>query len=202
MKLTSQAAKTMLEKLRAKSTDDRWIDHCLCVGDTAGIIAQALKAKGHQVDVDKTIALGYVHDIGKHNPAPQSHEIKGYEFLQKQGFDEEDCHVCLTHPYLNNDITCTAAGVPDPNKNPFLTNFIKTHEYTLEEKLINLCDLMCPQGGKVYTVDKRLIDIILRKGAYPNTQYHATETYKLKAYFDDLLGFNLYDLFPTIKENL
>ena len=28
------------------------------------------------------------------------------------------------------------------------------------------------------------------------------ETLKLKKYFDELLGFNLYDLFPEIKENL
>ena len=28
------------------------------------------------------------------------------------------------------------------------------------------------------------------------------ETYKLKEYFNNLLGYNLYDLFPKIKENL
>lgn len=28
------------------------------------------------------------------------------------------------------------------------------------------------------------------------------ETYKLKKYFDELLGYNLYDLFPEIKDNL
>lgn len=61
---------------------------------------------------------------------------------------------------------------------------------------------MCPPGGKVYTIDKRLIDLILRKGAHANTQYHVKETYKLKAYFDNLLGYNLYDLFPEIKDNL
>ena len=61
---------------------------------------------------------------------------------------------------------------------------------------------MCPHGGKVFTIDKRLIDLILRKGAYSNTQYHVKETYNLKKYFDDLLGYNLYDLFPEIKENL
>ena len=95
-----------------------------------------------------------------------------------------------------------AGGVPDPKSNPFLTEFIKNHEYTTEEKIINLCDLMCPQGGKVYTIDKRLIDIMIRRGAYSNTQYHIKETYKLKEYFDNLLGYNLYDLFPEIKENL
>ncbi len=72
----------------------------------------------------------------------------------------------------------------------------------MEEKLINLCDLMCPQGGKVFTIDKRLIDIMIRRGAYSNTQYHVKETYKLKEYFDNLLGYNLYDLFPEIKDNL
>ena len=72
----------------------------------------------------------------------------------------------------------------------------------MEEKLINLCDLMCPQGNKVFTIDKRLIDIMIRRGAYSNTQYHIKETYKLKEYFDDLLGYNLYDLFPEIKDNL
>ena len=118
------------------------------------------------------------------------------------GYDDEYCNVCLTHSYLNNDIVCTAGGVPNPKDNPFLTKFIKNHEYTIEEKLINLCDLMCPQGNKVFTIDKRLIDIMIRRGAYSNTQYHIKETYKLKEYFDNLLGYNLYDLFPKIKENL
>ena len=61
---------------------------------------------------------------------------------------------------------------------------------------------MCPQGCEIFTVDKRLIDIIIRRGAYSNTQYHIKETYKLKDYFDNLLGYNLYNLFPEIKENL
>ena len=100
------------------------------------------------------------------------------------------------------DILCTARGVSNPADKPFIAEFVKTHKYTIEEKLINLCDLMCPQGGKVYTVDKRLINLILRKGAYSNTQYHVKETYKLKEYFDSLLGYNLYLLFPEIKDNL
>ena len=78
--------------------------------------------------------------------------------------------------------------------------FIKEHEYTIYEKIINLCDLMCT--SKVLTLDKRLIEIMIRRGAYPNSQYHIKEAYKLKEYFDNLLGFNLYDLFPEIKNNL
>ncbi len=202
MKITSKEAKELLEIERQKTKDDRWITHCLSVGDSAGRIAKALNDKGYSVDVDKTITLGYLHDIGKYNGESQGHVMRGYEYLKSKGYDDEYANICLTHSYLNNDIVCTAGGVPNPDDNPFLANFIKKHEYTIEEKLINLCDLMCPQANKVFTIDKRLIDIMIRKGAYSNTQYHIKETYKLKEYFDNLLGYNLYDLFPEINENL
>lgn len=202
MKLTIEKAREMLEEARKKAKDDRWIGHCICVGDSAGRIAKALKDKGIDVDVEKAIILGYIHDIGKNNGKFHGHVMEGYNYLKEKGYDDEFCNICLTHSYLNNDIVCTAGGVPNPEDNPFLTDFIKKHQYTIEEKIINLCDLMCPQSGKVYTVDKRLIDIMTRRGAYSNTQYHIKETYKLKEYFDNLLGYNVYDLFPEIKENL
>lgn len=202
MKLTSIEARKLLEIERLKVKDDRWIEHCICVGNSAGKIAKALDKKGINIDVDKTITLGYIHDIGKYNGESHGHVMRGCEYLKEKGYDEDYYNICLTHSYLNNDIVCTAGGVPNPEDNKFLTEFIKNHEYTIEEKLINLCDLMCPQGGMVYTIDKRLIDIMIRRGAYSNTQYHIKETYKLKEYFDNLLGYNLYDLFPEIKDNL
>lgn len=198
MKLTSKQALQMLENYRGKTESDMWIEHCICVGNTAGKIAKALSEKGYNIDVDKAITLGYVHDIGKYTGKSHGHVITGYKYLKEQGYDDEYCNICLTHSYLNNDITCTAGGVPDPNENQSLTQFIKNHKYTIEEKIINLCDLMCPPGGKVYTIDKRLIDLIIRKGAHTNTQYHVKETYKLKDYIDEKLGFNVYDLFPDI----
>ena len=202
MKLTKELALQMIEDYRGKTKSDRWIDHCICVGDTAGKIAKALTQKGYDVDIDKTITLGYVHDIGKYNGESHGHEIRGFNYLKDKGYDEEYCYICITHSYLNNDIVCTAGGVPNPEDKPSIAEFIKTHTYTIEEKIINLCDLMCPQGGKIFTIDKRLIDIMIRRGAYSNTQYHVKETYRLKEYFDNLLGHNLYDLFPEIKENL
>ena len=52
------------------------------------------------------------------------------------------------------------------------------------------------------SIMENYMNIMIRRGAYSNTQYHIKETYKLKKYFDDLLGYNLYELFPEIKENL
>ena len=202
MKLNSIVARELLEKERVNQKDDRWIEHCICVGNSAGRIAKALQKKGIEVDVDKAITLGYIHDIGKYNGVSHGHVMRGYEYLKEKGYDLKYCNICLTHSYLNNDIICTAGGVPNPEDKPFLYHFIKQHKYTIEEKLINLCDLMCPQENKVFTIDKRLIDIMIRRGTYSNTQYHIKETYKLKEYFDNLLGYNLYKLFPEIKENL
>ena len=149
--------------------------HCISVGDSASRIAQALCEKEINVDIDKAITLGYLHDIGKYNGESHGNVMRGYEYLKNKGYDDEYANICLTYSYLNNDIVCTAGGVQNPKDNPFLTNFIKNHEYTIEEKLINLCDLMYPQGNKVFTIDKRLIYIMIRRGAYSNTQYHIKE---------------------------
>lgn len=202
MKLNSTGAKEILEFERQRTQNDNWIEHSICVGNTAEIIAKALKEKGYSIDIDKAKTLGYLHDIGKYNGEYDEHPIRGYKYLKDKGYDEEYCNICLTHSYLNNDIICTAGGVPNLKDNLFLSEFIKNHSYTMEEKIINLCDLMCPQSNNVYTIDKRLTDILIRRGTFSNTQYHIKETYKLKEYFDNLLGYNLYNLFPEIKNNL
>lgn len=193
MKLTVEKAKEMLENARGKTPDDHWIDHSICVGNSAGKIAEAL-----HIDVNYAKTLGYIHDIGKLVGDFNHHVMNGYYYIKELGYDDEYANICLTHSYLNNDINCTGGGIP--RDIPFRTEFIKKHEYTIYEKIINLCDLMCTDVNM--TVDKRLIDIMSRRGAYENTQYHIKEVYKLKQYIDHQLGFNVYDLFPQIKENL
>ena len=193
MKLSSDKALEMLENAKGKTKSDGWIIHSICVGNCASTIAKALN-----LDPELAKTLGYIHDIGKSVGEYTSHVINGYNYLKSLGYDEEYCNICLIHSYLNNDIYCTAGGIPDDI--PFRTEFIKNHKYSEYEKIINLCDLMCTKV--VNTVDKGLIDIMIRRGVYENTQYHIKETYKLKEYFDNLLGYNLYELFPEIKENL
>ncbi|MEI3435360.1 MAG: hypothetical protein BHW03_04710 [Clostridium sp. 28_17] len=193
MKLTVEKAREMLEEARGKIPDDHWINHSICVGNSAGKIAEKLN-----LDVDYAKTLGYIHDIGKSVGEFKEHVMNGYKYIKELGYDDEYANICLTHSYLNNDVYCTAGGIP--RDIPFRTEFVKNHEYTIYEKIINLCDLMCTDVNM--TVDKRLIDIMSRRGAYENSQYHIKETYKLKQYIDKQLGFNVYDLFPSIKDNL
>ena len=89
MKLTSDEERTITENYRGKTKSDRWIKHCICVGDTAGKIAPALNEKGYNVDIDKTITLGYLHDIDKYTGESHGHEISGYNYLKDKGYDED-----------------------------------------------------------------------------------------------------------------
>ena len=206
MKLTSIEARELLEKERKNQTDDRWINHSICVGNTAGKIAKALQDKGIDVDVDKAITLGYIHDIGKRfneYGGVFPHAINGYNYIKELGYDEEYAGICIKHSFLNNDIDCISNDRDETDKTNPNYNFVKDYissKYTIEEKIINLCDLMCTT--KILTVEKRMIDLLLRHGVFKKTHYHIEETMKLKEYFDNLLGYNLYDLFPEIKGNL
>lgn len=192
MILTSKKALEMLDEFEKDCKDIGWIKHSRCVGESAGKIAEALN-----LDVEKAKTLGYIHDIGKGVGDFSKHIITGYNYIKDLGYDDEYANICLTHSYLNNDVNCTAGGIPSDI--PFRTEFIKNHEYTTYEKIINLCDLMCKKTN--LTLEKRLVEIMVRRGVYENTVYHISEAQKLKKEIDDMLGYDVYDLFPGVLYN-
>lgn len=191
MELTSKEALNMLEQFRNSDKDTHWIDHSICVGDSAAKIAEALN-----LDPEKARTLGYIHDIGKGVGDFSDHIMNGYKYIKELGYDDEYANVCLTHSYLNNDVTCTA-GVP--RDIPFRTEFVKNHECSIYENIVKLCDLMCKENNM--TLEKRLIDLIERYGVHYNTVYHVQEAEKLKKEFDSMLGYNVYKLFPNVLDN-
>ena len=196
MKLTSKEALNLLDNSRGLAQDDNWITHCICVGDSAGKIAKKLN-----LDEDFAKTLGYIHDIGKREGyhSKIKHEINGYNYILGLGYDKEYASICITHSFLNNDINCVAGGVPskDSYKYDFMKEYVETHEYTIYEKIINLCDLMCKYNNM--TLEKRIIEIMLRRGCHENTVYHITEAQKLKKEIDDMLGCSVYSLFDDIE---
>ncbi len=118
-------------------------------------------------------------------------------------YDDNYAEICIKHSFLNNDINCLANDrdyTDSSNKDFKFVREIVQKEYSTYDKIINLCDLMCTT--EINTIEKRLIDILIRHGIYKNTHYHLIETLKLKEYFNNLLGYNLYDLFPELRNNL
>lgn len=203
MELNCKKALMLLNDCKGMEKNDDWILHSICVGDTAGIIAKSLN-----LDEDYAKTLGYIHDIGKRFGCNSyegviPHAINGYNYLKSLGYDDKYAGICIKHSFLNNDINCLANDRDYTDSTNEKYNFIKSYilkEYTIYEKIINLCDLMCTT--KLQSLEQRLIDLLLRHGVYKNTHYHLIEVYKLKENFDNLLGYNLYNLFPEIKENL
>ena len=98
MNLNSKDALTLLNSKRTLTNSDRWIDHCICVGNTAGRLASALN-----LDEDFAKTLGYIHDIGKsfENESNTSHDvfshaIFGYDYLKSLGYAEKyAATICL-----------------------------------------------------------------------------------------------------------
>ena len=126
MKLTSEKALEMIEKDKGKTNSDRWIYHSICVGNTAGKIAEALSEKGIDIDIDKTISLGYVHDIGKRfneSGGVFPHAINGYNYIKELGYDEEYAGICIKHSFLNNDIDCISNDRDETDKSNPNYNF-------------------------------------------------------------------------------
>ena len=94
MKLTSSEALKLLENAKEKTSNDGWIYHSICVGNTAAKIAQALN-----LDIELERTLGYIHDIGKsfkyeHNWV-FSHAVYGYKYIKELGYDEEYAGICI-----------------------------------------------------------------------------------------------------------
>ena len=196
MKLNKEQALKLLEE-GEELNPGRWIEHSKKVGEASRRIASKLN-----LDAEKAEVLGIIHDIGKRYGEKAHHVINGYKYIKELGYDDEYANICLTHSYLNNDINCTAGGVPSHKSDgyEFRKEFVKNHEYTIYEKIINFCDLMCTD--KFMILEQRLIVIMTRRGVDTNTVYHITEALKLKNELDELLGYSVYDLFPEIKENL
>ncbi|MBP3700708.1 MAG: HDIG domain-containing protein [Lachnospiraceae bacterium] len=193
MRLTVEKALELLQEAQAKLPGDALTRHCKAVGDTAAVIAKGIGLE----DPEYARALGYVHDIGKCVDLTdvEVHDINGYQYLLDKGIDEQDAFICLTHSYINGDYTCRAGGIPE--KHPLRCEVLQAHEYNLYEHIINLCDLMCIFD--TMTMEKRLIDLLTRKGIHENTHYHLTASLALKKKIEDLLGHSVYDLFPNIQ---
>ena len=196
MILSKNEAIELLEKC-GRDSQGIWVSHSKTVAEAARRIAKCAK-----LDEEKAYVLGIIHDIGKMFGPTEQHVIDGYTYLKEIGIDDEYANICLTHSYLNNDIDCTAGGVPDKNGKAydFRKEFIKNHKYTVYEEIINLCDLMCT--NKFMILEQRLVEIMTRRGVHSNTVYHINEAIKLKKKIDNMLGVNVYSLFPEIVADL
>lgn len=174
---------------------NRWILHCLYSGIAAGRIAKKLG-----IDSDYATALGYIHDIGRRISHPK-HITEGYKYLKALGYEQE-ARICLTHSFIDNDITLAAGPFPPIEMYYTIMSQLNQENCSIYDNIIQLCDLFCKETGFT-TLEKRILDISLRKGVSPSSRKHFESAVALKEKIEKKMGCGLYELFPEIpKEDL
>ncbi|MCI6616406.1 HD domain-containing protein [Ruminococcus sp.] len=167
-----------------------WISH----SKTAAFCAKAISERCDNLDVETAYVFGLLHDIGRREGVTDMrHIIDGYHFMTSLGFD--DCaRICLTHSFPYKDIRsyngqndCTG------DETEFIKRFLDNTEYDDYDRMIQLCDALALPDGATY-IEKRLVDVVMRRGFNDLTISKWKAFLELKVYFDKKTETDIYKL--------
>lgn len=171
-----------------------WIAHSRVAAECARKIAE----KCEDLDGDIAYVLGLLHDIGRRaGVTDMRHIIDGFCYLKSLGYTDA-ARICLTHsfPYkeirsYNGQNDCT------DEETEFIKAYIADTKYDDYDRLIQLSDAISMPDGVTY-MEKRLVDVVLRRGFNDFTVPKWRAFLDLKSYFDTKTGTDIYRLF-TLK---
>lgn len=183
---------------------DTWRSHSMNVARAAETIAIAVREQelkqgiNPTIDPDRAYSCGYLHDLGRSagEHVGLEHPIIGYHLLRDHGFPLE-AQISMTHGYYaykKIDRSEYWEEFIDAELLHFTRDYLENVELTDYDYLIQLCDNMAHHSG-IMTIDGRFADILVRHDNIRNAGTHLKELYKLKKYFDNKAGLNIYDLF-------
>ncbi len=174
-----------------------WVKHSFNTAKAAEGIAKI----DSSLDSEKAFICGLLHDIGRREGIRDLHHtIYGYNYLKALGY-EEIGRISLTHSFVlnkiedfNGEFDCTDEEIL------FLSNYIKEADYDIYDKLIQLCDyLALPSGFCI--LEKRMIDVALRRGTNHLTVEKWKKVFQLKDEFEQKIKVSIYTVLPNILEN-
>lgn len=170
----------------------------------AAVVAKTIATHLGSINPEQAYVCAFLHDIAKIDESPESmlgrfHGILGYEMLKDK--DSAVARACLLHEIPLNRITkyTEAKFLGNTKDFDFVVDFISNTSLTDEDMLIQLSDSMANKSS-IVTLEQRQEEYEARFNKKLPPEF--TEPYlEIKAYFDKKLGFNLYELFPTINQN-
>lgn len=174
-----------------------WYNHSLHAGEAARLIACACE----DLDEEKALVLGLLHDIGRREGKSHlKHVSDGYKFMLQEGFPTV-AKICLTHSFPNPTID-EYLGKKDSSEKDilFLTDFLSSVEYDDYDRLIQLCDALADTKG-FCLIEKRLMETGIRLGANEYTVKKWERYLELVQYFNEKVGRSIYNLLPGVVEN-
>jgi HD superfamily phosphodiesterase len=193
---TLEEAKILLKEA-GQLNPGSWVEHSLYAGRAAELIAKNCC----DMDSDKALILGMLHDIGRRvGVTGMRHIIDGFAFAMEKGFPSV-AKVCITHSFDCKDIK-SAFGKWDCTEDEynFVKQYLETTEYDDYDRLIQLCDAVAFIDG-YYLIEKRMVEAALRHGINEYTALKWKETFEIKKYFENKMGKSIYSLLPKVVEN-
>ncbi len=191
-----ELAEAMLSEAE-KMNPGVWIKHSQFAAQAARNIAQKLPG----LDPEPAYILGLLHDIGRRAGVTDlRHIFDGYRYMQEAGF-EDVARICLTHSFPAQNLG-VVAGQWDctPDEFNFIKNYLEKVEYNAYDKLIQLCDALT-NGTGFCLIEKRLIDVAVRRGINDFTLLKWRATFQIQRDFETVIGKSIYNFLPGVIEN-
>lgn len=197
MKIPTLAeAEQLLKEVEAKNPGG-WAEHARYVALAARNIAEAHP----DLDAEAAYILGLLHDIGRQEGVTDHrHILDGYTFMDALGYTDA-ARIWLTHSYPLQDIEA-GSGQWDGSSEElaFVEAYLKGLEYDDYDRLLQLCDALALPSGFVL-IEKRLVDVALRRGVNPMTVEKWRAFLELQHYFERAIGRSIYSVLPGAIEN-
>lgn len=167
-----------------------WIAH----NRTAGMCAKLIAERCDNLNPDFAYVLGLLHDIGRREGVTDMmHILEGYRFMLSKGYIDS-ARICLTHsfPYKNIN-SYNGQNDCSEEETEFIQRFLDNTDYDDYDRLIQLCDAISFPDGPVF-IEKRLVDVVLRRGFNDYTVPKWKAFLKLKDYFDGKTHTDIYKI--------
>jgi hypothetical protein len=173
-----------------------WADHCRKVGEAAGIVASHCAG----MDSQRAKILGTLHDIGRRaGRIDMRHIVEGYRFAMERNMPDV-ARISLTHSFAVKDVTTSAGNWDCPDEDVQLVKeYLDGIDYDDYDRLIQLCDYLADPWG-FCILEKRMVDVTLRRGFNAYTLDKWRSAFKLLHYFEEKMGIPLYPLLPGITD--
>ena len=166
-------------------------------------VAKTIALKIPDMNVDEIYISALLHDICRTEESREQrfHGILGYEKLKD--IDEKSARSALLHMFPWNKLPhyeiCSDMFFNRKDDYDFITNYIDSHKTTDEDLLIQLADSLANKNG-VVTLEQRAKEYSERHNI-EIPQEMIEPRYKLKAYFDNKVGCDVYGLFQNQHGN-
>lgn len=193
---TLTEAERLLNEAEAKNPGG-WADHARYVA----LAAKNIAAVHPDLDAEAAYILGLMHDVGRQEGSyGMKHILDGYTFMTELGFTDA-ARICLTHSYPLQDINA-GSGTWDGSSDElaFVETYLNGLEYDDYDRLLQLCDALAWPTGFVM-IEKRLVDVALRRGINAMTVEKWRAFLELQRYFEGAIGHSVYSVLPGIVQN-